>query len=182
MRPRTQEELQSPERLARLAASGQTTPRVVREWVRKHHVAQAVERLYEIGMGSVKFEVASVEKDGKVEVISVEATPAVQRAALADIIRIGVPQQVGISDDDGNTVPGVIALPLLEMSAVQAAAHRQRQLGPGEPGEEREGVEPGEADLGGEEYIELRDVVAEEPAPARKSATKKKAASKRGRK
>jgi hypothetical protein len=78
---------------------------VVREWARAVLVPPALKRLYEMGMGVTKFATPTAAGN----VISIEAPPAVQRAALSAVIGIGVPAQVGLIGETDER-PGVLAL------------------------------------------------------------------------
>ena len=69
------------------------TPRWVREYVREHMLPNIVQRLYEIGMGTTRFEQATMV--GKV--VKVPASPAVQVRALDSLKLLGVPQQLGLA-------------------------------------------------------------------------------------
>lgn len=95
------------------------TPRWVREYVREHMLPNIVQRLYEIGMGTTRFEQATMV--GKV--VKVPASPAVQVRALDSLKLLGVPQQLGLADEEGNTVPGVLVMPPLELEATRDIAH-----------------------------------------------------------
>lgn len=95
------------------------TPRWMREYVREHLLPAVVDRLYTIGMGVTRFEVVTMT--GKK--VRVPASPAVQVRALDSLKQLGIPTQVGISDDDGISLPGVIVLPPLDPTeAVNMAA------------------------------------------------------------
>lgn len=142
MRPRTPRQLQAPERIAALSVSPQSTPRAIREWIRQHYVSQAITRLYEMGMGITTFDVPTAVGS----VVNVPASPSVQRAALAEVVRYGLPQQLGLVDGDGNDARGVIALPALELDAVQRVVHGQR--GAAESADESTTDE-------GEEFVEV---------------------------
>jgi hypothetical protein len=100
--------------------------KLVRDWVRSVLVPHAVARLYDIGMGTEKFDTPTMAGN----VVSVEAPPAVQVKALAVLTAIGVPTQMGIVDGDGNTLPGVIALGPLDLDEARQQAHGDRYVAP----------------------------------------------------
>jgi hypothetical protein len=96
--------------------------RVVRDWVRAQLIPAALTRLYNIGMGTQKFTIAT-EKGGLVDV---EAFASVQVEALSKLVDLGVPRQLGLVDSDGEDLPGVIALGVLELDEVQRDQHSER--------------------------------------------------------
>lgn len=98
--------------LKRLSAS------LVRDWVRTTLVPEAVKRMHEIGMGQTTFDVPTMT--GKV--VQVPAPASVQQRALAAIIAIGVPPQVGITSEGAET-PGVIAMGPVELDDARAEVH-----------------------------------------------------------
>jgi hypothetical protein len=91
---------------------------VVREWARAALVPKALSRLYEIGMGITQFKVPTEAGN----VVEVPASASVQRAALRDVIAVGVPSQVGIAPEAVD-LPGVLALGELELDDARAEAH-----------------------------------------------------------
>jgi hypothetical protein len=91
---------------------------LVRDWVRSALVPAALTRLYEIGMGTTKFDVPTMAGN----VVNVEAPAAVQRAALRDVIAIGVPPQVGLTGE-GDDTPGVLALGEWELDQARGEVH-----------------------------------------------------------
>lgn len=91
---------------------------VVRDWVRAALVPKAITRLYEIGMGVTRFDVPTMAGN----TVRVEAPAAVQRAALRDVIAVGVPPQVGLASDD-DALPGVLALGEYELAAARDEVH-----------------------------------------------------------
>lgn len=91
---------------------------LVRDWVRSALVPQAVMRLYEIGMGVTKFDVPTMAGN----TVNIEAPATVQRAALRDVISIGVPAQIGLTPDEGE-VPGVLALGEWELAEARSDVH-----------------------------------------------------------
>ena len=130
MRKRTNDELGSAERLARLMNGEDlrgrgVTPRIVREFIRDHMSFRAAVRLFRIGTGketeSHAFVVALGGGKQELRTIDLPASLAVQ--TLLGVLGIGVPQQLGLTDGDDNPVSGIIALPALEMSAVQDRTH-----------------------------------------------------------
>jgi hypothetical protein len=96
--------------------------RIIREYVREVFIEPAVQRLYDIGMGEQTFEVLT--KDGTIK--EIEASPRVQVQALSTLIAIGIPGQLGLVDDDGNALPGVIALGELDMASARDASTGSR--------------------------------------------------------
>lgn len=99
--------------------SPQRTAAWIRESVRQHLLPSAIQRLYRIGMGIEHFAVPTMV--GKI--VRVPASASVQARALRDLVAIGVPQQLGLVDDQGNSQAGVIALPPLDLMQAQAARH-----------------------------------------------------------
>ena len=99
----------------------QVSSSLVRDWVRSALVPAAVKRLYDIGMGVTEFTVVDIKGGHHV----VEAPPTVQRAALRDIVSIGVPPQVGLTGDD-NELPGVLALGEYELEQARDEVHADR--------------------------------------------------------
>lgn len=142
MRPRTRGQLDDAERLQAIATSPQHTPRAIRDWIRQHYVSAAVTRLYEIGMGLTRFEVPTAVGS----IVNVPASANVQRAALAEVLTYGLPRQVGLSDDEGNSVPGVIALPALEMTATQRMVHGGEDMAENETADEVDSAAEREAE------------------------------------
>lgn len=102
------------------------TATTVRDWVRSVLVPPAIKRMFDIGMGVEKF--ATPTATGAVA--QLEAPAAVQERALRTLISIGVPTQMGLVDNDGNTLPGVFALPGLELDAARQEAHGERYMPP----------------------------------------------------
>lgn len=102
--------------------------KVVREYVRAVMIDPALKRLFGIGMGYITVENVVVAGNA-VRVVKTEAPATVQRAALSEILRIGVPPKV-----EGETAPfrGVIVLG--EAGLVEArrrnAADRLEVTGP----------------------------------------------------
>lgn len=91
---------------------------LVRDWARAALVPAALQRLYEIGMGQTKFATPTVTG----AVLDLEAPPAVQRAALRDVISVGVPGQLGIVGD-AEQLPGVMAFGEWELEEARAEVH-----------------------------------------------------------
>lgn len=98
------------------------TPKVVRNWVLGELTEPSIIREYEIGHGITTFATPTAMGN----IVQVEAPPVVQRAALQHIISLGLPTQVGLVDDEGNQLPGVIALGAYDMEAAQELAHGPR--------------------------------------------------------
>lgn len=95
---------------------------LVRDWVRSALVPAALTRLYEIGMGTTRFDVPTMAGN----TVNVPAPAAVQRAALRDVIQIGVPQQLGLTDERDDA-PGVLALGEWELAQARGEAHPPTQ-------------------------------------------------------
>lgn len=96
----------------------QVSSSLVRDWVRSALVPDALLRLYNIGMGVTTFNVPTMAGN----TVIVEAPAAVQRAALRDVISVGVPAQIGLTPDEGET-PGVLALGEWELAGAREDAH-----------------------------------------------------------
>lgn len=114
---------------------------LVRDWVRATIVPKAVRRMAEIGMGITRFEVPTMAGN----TVRVPAPSSVQQRALAAVISIGVPQQLGLTGEGGE-LPGVIALGPLELDEARREAHQARGILPTSGGIEvfaTEGVAPG---------------------------------------
>lgn len=103
------------------------TVKYLREWMRATLVPPAILRMNDIAHGITKFDTPTPAGN----VVQIEAPPAVQRAALQNIIQLGLPPQLGLVDEDGETLPGVIALGQFDMDATQSAAHAARYTGIG---------------------------------------------------
>lgn len=104
----------------------QVSSSLVRDWVRATLVPEAVRRMYNIGMGVTKFDVPTMAGN----VVSVPAPANVQRAALHDIISIGVPPQIGLTPDDPDEVPGVLALGEWELARARGDVHEPERDAP----------------------------------------------------
>jgi hypothetical protein len=112
---------------------------VVRDWVRAMMVPPALKRMYEIGMGVTKFEVPTMAGN----VVQVGAPASVQQKALAAVIALGVPPQVGIADGSEDETPGVLAVGEWELQDAREAVHSSRAaLPPGVVPAEPEPSEP----------------------------------------
>lgn len=111
---------------------------VVRDWVRAVMVPPALKRMYEIGMGVTKFEVPTMAGN----VVQVGAPASVQQKALAAVIALGVPPQVGIADGSEDETPGVLAVGEWELQDAREAVHGSRAALP--PGVVSSGSEPSE--------------------------------------
>ncbi len=94
---------------------------LVRDWVRANLVPAAVQRMHDIGHGVTKFDVPTAAGN----TVRVPAPSSVQQRALAAIISIGVPQQLGLTGEGGE-LPGVIALGPLELDEARREAHQGR--------------------------------------------------------
>lgn len=98
------------------------TAKIMREWVRSALLPDVVRRMYNIGMGVQTFDTPTEAGN----IVRIEAPPAVQQRALQSLMIMGVPTQLGITDDNGETLPGVIALGAIDLDAAQQAAHGER--------------------------------------------------------
>lgn len=103
-----------------------TPAKLVREWVRAALLPGAIKRLYDIGMGVQTFQTPTMAGN----VVEIEAPPMVQAQALKTLVSIGVPTQMGLVDDNGDTLPGVLALGTLELDAARAESHGDRYVSP----------------------------------------------------
>lgn len=93
------------------------TAKLVREYVRATIVEPVLRRLYDIGMGVTTFEVATMAG----RTVTVPAPSSVQVKALTALAAIGVPGQVGLVDDAGNVLPGIFALPPMQLDEARRA-------------------------------------------------------------
>lgn len=101
MRARTQAELNDPARLERLQVNPYTAPRQLREGLRQ--------LLAEIGTETVR------------DILVSEKTRTEDRLRALEIAyRYGIGTQTGLVDADNESLPGVIALPALDMERVQS--------------------------------------------------------------
>lgn len=92
----------------------------IRSYVRETIVPEAIKRLYDMGMG-----LTSHDTVVGFEIVKMEAPPAVQRGALMDLARIGVPSPK--PGDDGLTrIPGILVLGELELGKARARAAQAR--------------------------------------------------------
>lgn len=113
--------------IGEVAIKGQTA-KVIREYVRAVMIDAVVKRQFGIGMGIVKIK-QPIVVGNRVEMIESEASDTVQRAALAELIRVALPTKV-----EGEQTPfrGVIVLG--EAGMVEArrrnAADRLEATGP----------------------------------------------------
>lgn len=101
--------------------------KMVREYVRAVALEPAIRRLFKIGMGVERFEVATMMGN----IIEVPASASTQVKALTEIINIGVPGQIGLVDGDGEVLPGVLALGPMQLDAARQAAHGDRYIAAG---------------------------------------------------
>lgn len=111
MRPRTADELTAPNRVARLAGmtNPNTTPKYLRQFAREHYVADALKMLYDTMQGTKKFDVATMSG----AIVQVAASPTARINAARALVDAGLGKE-GFETGDG-AVPGVIALPELEL-------------------------------------------------------------------
>lgn len=91
---------------------------LVRDWVRSALVPDAVKRLFDIGMGVTRFDVPTMAGN----TVNVAAPSSVQVRALQGVVAIGVPQQLGLTDD-ADPVPGVLAVGEWELAAARDEVH-----------------------------------------------------------
>lgn len=101
--------------------------KMVREYVRAVALEPAIRRLFRIGMGVEKFDHVTMMGN----VIEVSASASTQVKALAEIVAIGVPGQIGLVDGDGEMLPGVLALGPMQLDAARQAAHGERYIAAG---------------------------------------------------
>jgi hypothetical protein len=120
------------------------TGRMMREWIRGVLLPPAVRRMYDIGMGTTRFEVPTMAGN----VVSVPAPASVQVKALQAVIGAGLPSQVGLVDGDGETLPGVFALGALDLDSARRDAHGERYMGSGLPAIEAGAGEAAESEPG----------------------------------
>lgn len=113
-RPPGADALASLEEITRNLA-GRVTAKLVREYVRTVMIEPVVKRMYDIGMGVETFDVPTAIG----RIVNVPASASVQVRALQGLLQVGVPTQLGLVDDDGNALPGVVALGELDMRSVQ---------------------------------------------------------------
>lgn len=91
---------------------------LVRDWVRSALVPDAVKRLFDIGMGVTRFDVPTMAGN----TVNVPAPSSVQVRALQGVVAIGVPQQLGLTDE-ADPVPGVLAVGEWELAAARDEVH-----------------------------------------------------------
>ncbi len=117
--------------------------RVIRDWVRSVLVPEALLRLYKIGMGVEKFKIPT-EKG----LIDVPAFASVQVEALSKVVDVGVPRQLGLVDNTGEDLPGVMLLGPLDLEEAQRANRQQLRLvaGNGHPSNGGASVSPADPD------------------------------------
>lgn len=94
--------------------------KVIRDYVRAVMIDGVVKRAFGLGMGIVKIK-QPVVVGNRVEMIEAEASDSVQRAALADLMRIALPSKI-----EGETTPfrGVIVMG--EAGLVEARNRNER--------------------------------------------------------
>lgn len=98
--------------------------KLVREYVRSVLAPNLLLRMYKTAMGTQKFDTPTAIG----RVVQVEAPPAVQMATARALVQIGIPMQLGVTDDDGRTLPGVIALGTLDLDAARQESHGDRYV------------------------------------------------------
>jgi hypothetical protein len=100
------------------------TSKLIRDYVRSVLSPPLLKRMYDTAMGVEKFDTPTAMGN----VVRVEASPVVQMATARALVQIGVPAQLGLTDGDGNVLPGVIALGPLEMDAARRESHGERYV------------------------------------------------------
>jgi hypothetical protein len=100
------------------------TSKLIRDYVRSVLSPPLLKRMYDTAMGVEKFDTPTAMGN----VVRVEASPGVQMATARALVQIGVPAQLGLTDGDGNVLPGVIALGPLEMDAARRESHGERYV------------------------------------------------------
>lgn len=98
----------------------------VREYVRSYMMESIIGRMYTIGLGEERFDTPTALGT----VITIPAQAGDQIRALAKLIDVGVPSQIGLVDDDGQTLPGVFALGPLDLDAARREAQGDRYVPP----------------------------------------------------
>ena len=134
MRARTQEELASPERIARLAGNPSRMPKYFRELVRQQFAEENIQFLHDTAMGDQKFETPVVLPGGgkgvppRVEVVEVEAPSAVRVKAAEAILGIAIPRQSGLVDGDDKGITGIMLLPPLDAAHGEGDDHGGKEI------------------------------------------------------
>lgn len=100
------------------------TAKLIRDYVRSVLAPPLLARMYETAMGIQTFDTPTAAGN----VVQVEASPGVQMATARALIAFGVPTQLGLTDGDGNILPGVIALGPLDMDAARQESHGERYV------------------------------------------------------
>jgi hypothetical protein len=130
LRARTQEELNSPERIARLSGHPAQLPKYFRELVRRQFAEEHINFLHDTAMGDQTFQTPVAVPGAKdhpphVEVVEVEAPSVVRVRAAELILAIAIPRQSGLVDGDDRAVTGVVLLPALEAESTNEEHGRE---------------------------------------------------------
>ena len=96
----------------------------IRQWVRDNLTEPTVVRMFHTAHGIQKFDVPTAMGN----VVRIEADPAVQVRAMMGIIGIGLPAQLGLVDEDGDALPGVLALGPIDLDEARKEAHGERYV------------------------------------------------------
>lgn len=136
--PRSRSELDSPERaamLARKTLNPHLLPRFFRDLIREQYALDTVQWINRVRTGeeTMTTVVTDTKKtknaDGSESVelvefrVDVPYPPAVRMAAAETLIGIAIPKQTNITDPDGETVVGVVALPAVDSEVVEDAEY-----------------------------------------------------------
>lgn len=105
---------------------GLHTAKLIRDWTRSVLGVHALKRLFDIGMGVAEFDVPTMTG----RVVTVPASAGVQVKALATIVAVGVPRQLGIVDQGDGELPGVFVLGELDLDEARREAHGERYMRP----------------------------------------------------
>lgn len=145
MKRRSYEELNSPERAARLMMRLQptSTPKVIRNYIRNHYAVELVDWLRDVAMGEVKFPVTDSKGRPVVDIngrqVEVAAPAAVRKECAVAVVNFAtIGANVHHLGDDNEALQGAIALPELEL------ANQQRRLSPGAGGPRPAGINLGD--------------------------------------
>jgi hypothetical protein len=85
------------------------TPRWLREYVREAYGVRVLDFLARTALGEETFQQVIYGPEGA-EVRDLPAAPGTRVAAAEALTRLGVPTQLGLSDEEGGVLPGVIVL------------------------------------------------------------------------
>lgn len=99
--------------------------KVVRDYIRTVICEPVIKRMYDIAMGTAKFE--TVTPLGNT--LLLPAPPQTQVRAGLGLMGHGLPSTIGLVDDEGNMLPGVFALGPMELDQAREAAHGDRYMG-----------------------------------------------------